>query len=152
MLPAYRRAARSQPCPHCGAGTGSPCRTPRGRPTYEHTARSRITRAALNIGYEEGLRDAIAVLGRRSTVGLAAVREQLVRNLDLIAEDNQRVVREGQAAARQSAPPARSERSVQRYTHRVMRAVRGAPVGRDQDAKAPLVGLSHGSEDDHATR
>ena len=56
----FTQAARSVPCDFCGAAKGEPCRTPRGRTTFNHSVRDYTVRAAFFFGYEAGLRDAVA--------------------------------------------------------------------------------------------
>lgn len=90
QLPAWRRSSRTVPCPFCGAAVGSPCRTGAGRATYEHGARSSITRRAQNIGYEEGLRDALLLLDWKSTEGVEVIRDQVATQLDMVRRHNVR--------------------------------------------------------------
>lgn len=61
-LPDYKRANRTVPCSRCGAEVGESCRTPRGRATYDHGARSDVTSAAFRIGVEAGLSDALDLI------------------------------------------------------------------------------------------
>lgn len=94
-MSAWDRAFRSQPCPHCDAEIGAPCRTPRGKLTSPHLARMNITRAALDLGYEDGLRDALGFIDRevnRTTVGpvLDRAREQIARQLGFVERSNAR--------------------------------------------------------------
>lgn len=86
-LPDYKRANRTVPCPYCGALAGQPCRTPRGRATYDHGARSDIVGAAFRIGIEGGLRDALGLAAREDAPG--AMRE-IRRQYDFVRRGNLR--------------------------------------------------------------
>lgn len=90
QVPAYRRAARSQPCPRCGALIGQPCRTPKGRATSEHSVRYAITQPAQNIGYEEGLRDALDLLDWKADEGIEEIRKQIAIQHDMVRRHNLR--------------------------------------------------------------
>lgn len=94
-VPQYVRAERTQPCPYCGAGRGEPCRTPRGRSTYTHGARSEITSDAYRIGIEEGLRTALTFIDwqvRKSGVNTTVeqIRDVTLRDFQMLAESNRR--------------------------------------------------------------
>lgn len=60
--PAYIRAARAVECPRCGSLAGRRCVSATGRATGEHAARYDATRKVLNIGYADGLNDALLLL------------------------------------------------------------------------------------------
>lgn len=94
-IPAYIRAARTQPCPYCNASIGQPCRDKSGRANTTHADRQRATWGAYHIGYETGLRDALALLdwevtkrGLNTTV--AQVRERIAGQHDMVWHSNRR--------------------------------------------------------------
>jgi hypothetical protein len=93
-LPAYRRAARSLPCPKCGAEVDRPCRTKSGHTTYEHAERSRLTLRSQNIGYEEGLRDALSMLDWQAEKPgddpVGRIRDSFEKQLAMIVRVNRR--------------------------------------------------------------
>lgn len=92
MIPDYRRAARSTPCPRCNAQIGEPCQAPSGRrATYEHVSRQRATRLAFHVGIESGLSEALELLdwqSRKSGVNVTVgqVREVLARQHRFMSE------------------------------------------------------------------
>lgn len=99
-IPEYVRAARTQPCPRCGSEVGETCRTPRGKSTYTHSNRSRITDKAYRIGIEEGLRCAISYIdwqvgksGVNTTV--EQIRKVIEGDFTFLAESNARREQEG---------------------------------------------------------
>jgi hypothetical protein len=94
-LPAYRRAARTVACSHCGAPVGRPCRLPSGWVTFEHRNRYSIVGLAQNIGYEEGLRDALDLIdwqvGRHGVnTTIQEVRHQIERQHEMVARSVRR--------------------------------------------------------------
>lgn len=96
-VPEYIRAARTQPCPYCGAETGDPCRTVSGRASYTHGGRQRITSNAYRIGIEEGLRTALILLdwqARKSGVNVTVeqVKGIILSDFTMLAESNRKRV------------------------------------------------------------